>query len=163
MFSFITNLLKKKESVKKAPPPKNRLPEPVIPEVKPEPKLEIKKFTDPFISTDPVEQIDQIITFYNKFTVGKEFYLKYKTPITSDCPALLLKQIYLTQELYIKHLNRLPYAEELRLSIWIDNPKKMQEVIDEMPKSVNQHSLALRALSMELPLTLFQDQKPKTI
>lgn len=163
MFSSITNMFKKQEPKKKTPLPKTRLPDPIEPEVKQPPKLEVKKFTETFKSTDPVEQIDQIITYYNKFTVGKEFYLKYKTPITAECPDLLLKQIYLAQELCIKHLNRLPFAEELRLSVWIDNPKKMQEVIDEMPKSVNKHSLALRALSMELPLVLFQDQTPKTI
>lgn len=168
MLSFLVKLFKKQEPKKiepKKPIPQERI-DAVAPPVKEEPivtKLEVKKFTESFKSTDPVEQIDQIITFYNKFTVGKEFYLKYKTPITAECPDLLLKQIYLAQELCIKHLNRLPFAEELRLSVLIDNPKKMQEVIDEMPKSVNKHSLALRALSMELPLVLFQDQKPKTI
>lgn len=128
-----------------------------------EKKLEVKRFTETFKSSDPLDQIDQIVKFYNSFGVGKDFYLKQKTPVTAESPQLLLDQIYTTQELYIKHLNRLPFAEELRLSTWVDHPKKMKEVVDSMPKEYTQYSLALRALSMEMPLVIHADKAQKTI
>lgn len=166
MFDFIKKLINKAESKKadrKKPIPKERIEsaipaakvEPPKPESKPQapaPKLEVIKFTEAYKSTDPLDQIDQILTFYNKFTVGKEFYLKYKTPITAECPDLLLKQIYTAQECYINHLNRLPNGEELRLCVWIDNPQKMSEVLADMPKSLIKYNLALRALSIDAPL-----------
>lgn len=128
-----------------------------------EKKLEVKRFTETFKSNDPLDQIDQIVKFYNSFGVGKDFYAKQKTPVTAESPQLLLDQIYTTQELYIKHLNRLPFAEELRLSTWVDHPTKMKEVISSMPKEYTQYSLALRALSMEMPLVIHADKAQKTI
>ena len=124
---------------------------------------QVKKFTEAFKSTNPIDQIDQIIAFYNSFAPGKDFHVKMKTTFTSESPNLLLKQIYVVQELYIKHIGRLPFAEELRVMVWIGDDKKMSELLNDRPKALTKNSIALQALGLEFPLNINNDAKPKTI
>lgn len=166
MLGFINKILNKpvaKKAEPKKPIPKERI-ESVVPAAKVEPpKLEVKKFTEAFISTEPMDQIDQIINFYNKFTNGKSFFVKQKISFSAAAPQLLLDQIYIVQEQYITHLKRLPFAEELRLSIWIGDEAKMREMVADRKEKLIKRTLELQAIGLEYPLVVNTEVKPKPI
>lgn len=173
----VSDTMKTPESVLvPTPTPAPVIAEPVVPvdqpkAVEPVPqviepkKLEVKKFTEKFTSTDPYEQVTQVIKFYNSYSaIDGEYYRKQNYVFTPETVDLLLKQIYTTQEAYIKHINRLPFTNELQWAVYLDSQDKMEvHAVDRIARPLNKDLIVDRAVKLEVPLNINQDKPAKNI